>query len=407
MRHRGWLAGTALGAALVLAIVWWQTHAASVEHVAQRGGALMPVQVAAAHYGDMQVQIEALGTVVARTTATITPRVDGLLQHVLFREGQLVKANDVLEVLDPRPFQVVVDQWVGQLLHDQALLDDARLDLARYQKLLAQNSIGSQQVDTQLALVRQDEGTVKSDQAQLANARLQLDFSRVTAPVTGRVGLRLVDEGNMVHAAATTGLVVITQTQPIDAVFPVPSDLIGLVLPGWQHGQTYVVDAYDRDDRVRLASGRLLAVDNVIDPTTGTAKFKATFANRNNRLFPSEFVNIHLQAGVHQHVLLVPVAAIQSGSKGDFVFVVDAHHVVHVHPVTLGPVSGETASVLSGVRDGDQVVTDGVDRLREGSKVFIATPEAASEAAPEAAAQPGAGHGNGHHAGDTASGNPA
>ena len=337
-----------------------------------KGEQAMPVQVAVAHVGNMAVQLNELGTVTPRHTVTITPRVDGLLQHVLFREGQTVKAGQVLETLDPRPFQVVVDQWVGQLEHDQALLDDAKLDLTRYQGLLARDSIGSQQVDTQKALVKQYEGTVASDRGQLANARLQLEFSRVTAPVTGRVGLRLIDEGNMVHAAQTNGLVLITQTQPIDVVFAIPAEQLATVL---QAGRDLPVEVYDQSDLHRLASGKLLAIDNQINTTTGTVNLKATFANRDDRLFPNEFVNVHLQAGSLQHVILVPLAAVQTGAKGAYVYVVAQDHVVHLRPVTEALAAGETAAIRTGLAEGEVVVTDGVDRLHEGSLVTTGSAE--------------------------------
>ncbi len=331
-------------------------------------GQATPVQVASVHYGDMGVLLDELGTVTSRHTVTITPRVDGLLQHVLFHEGQVVKAGQVLETLDPRPFQVVVDQWAGQLMHDQALLEDARLDLARYQSLLAKDSIGSQQVDTQKALVKQDEGTVASDKAQLANARLQLEFSRVLAPVTGRVGLRLVDAGNMVHAAQTNGLVLITQTQPIDVVFAIPAGQIGMVL---QAGKDLPVEVYDQNDVHKLAAGHLLAIDNQINTTTGTVNLKATFANKDDHLFPNEFVNVHVQVGQHQHVLLAPIAALQTGAKGTYVYVVKPDRTVQLRPVKVLMSNGETALIGSGVSDGDVLVVDGLDRLHDGAKITI------------------------------------
>lgn len=345
-------------------------HAGPAPHPPGTKGAdknqAVPVQVAVAHYGTLELVLEELGTVTSRHTVTVTPRVDDQIQHVLFHEGQMVKAGQVLEQLDPRPFQVVVDQWSGQLLHDQALLDDARLDLARYETLLAKDSIGSQQVDTQKALVKQYEGTVVSDRAQLANARLQLGFCEVTAPVSGRVGLRLVDAGNMVHAAQTTGMVLITQMQPIDVVFAIPQNKIGAVV---QAGPNLAVDVYDQNDEQKLASGRLLAIDNQVNTTTGTVNLKASFANQDNRLFPNEFVNVHLQAGSLHHVILVPIAAVQTGAKGAYVYVMDSDHQARLRQITQGPVSGETASVMSGLSDGDVVVTDGVDRLHDGSKI--------------------------------------
>lgn len=334
--------------------------------------AAVPVQVAQAKTGDMPISLQALATVTARKTMTITPRVDGLIEQVRFSEGQYVKAHQVLDILDPRPFQVVVDQWVGQLQHDEAVLADAQLDLKRYQGLLAHNSVSGQQVDTQLALVHQDEGTVLSDRAQLANARLQLDFSRVKAPISGRVGLRLVDAGNMVHASGTTGLVVITQTEPIDVVFPIAEDsLDGVRTQMRNNKKPLAVDVYDRTGSTWLARGKLMSVDNLINVSTGTVNLKAAFANLDERLFPNEFVNVRLRMGALHHVVLLPVAAVQTGPNGAYVFVVGTDNVVHMRTVKEGVVNGETASILAGVQAGERVVTDGVDRLREGSKVLV------------------------------------
>lgn len=361
---------TVLILSTVLGVVFNSSQSLGADNTAQHS-VPMPVQIATVRTGDLPIRIDELGTVTARKTVTVTPRVDGLIEQVLFREGQLVKKHQVLDELDPRPFQVVVDQWMGQLQHDQALLDDAKLDLVRYQSLLTKNSVAKQQVDTQLALVHQDEGTVLSDQAQLDNARLQLQFCHVTAPIAGRVGLRLVDEGNMVHAANATGLVVITQLQPIDVVFAVPSDQIAKVMPAWQASKFIPVEVYDRNDKIKLVTGSLLAIDNQINVTTGTANFKAAFANKDYRLFPNEFVNVHLQTGDELHTLLMPVAAIQTNDQGSYVYVVDKHNQVHMRSVVLGTVSDETAAVLKGLTAGEDVVVDGADRLREGSTVSM------------------------------------
>ncbi len=373
MRNKVWVMGGVVCVA-VLVFGWYRMSADTTHTKSQHGSAshqAIPVQVAMAKPGNLPIELDGLGTVTARKTITIVPRVDSLLQHVYFLEGQAVKANQVLEVLDPRPFQVVVDQWIGQLKHDQALLDDAQLDLTRYQGLLAKDSISSQQVDTQKALVHQDQGSVLADQAQVANARLQLSFCRITAPFTGRVGLRLVDAGNMVHAASTTGLVMLTQTQPIDVIFPVPEDSLDAVIKTFQRHGTVPVAVYDRANTVQLATGKLLAIDNLINVTTGTVNLKATFSNTDNHLFPNQFVNVRLQMPAQRHEVLVPAGALQTGPQGPFVFMVDKANTVHMRPVVEGTISGEMASVSQGLQAGEQVVTDGADRLREGSTVYI------------------------------------
>lgn len=345
----------------------------------------VPVQTAHARIGDLPVVLEGLGTMTARKTITIVPRVSSLLEYVAFKEGQVVHENQVLDELDPRPFQVVVDQWIGQRKHDQALLDDAKLDLQRYQGLLAKNSVSGQQVDTQLALVHQYQGSVLTDQAQLANARLQLSFCHVTAPFTGRVGLRLVDAGNMVNAGTTVGLVVITQIQPIDVIFPISEDNLGTVEQALRSNPTLPVEAYDRSDSTLLASGQMLATDNVIDPTTGTVKLKATFTNQDNTLFPDQFVNIHLQLPTLHHQTLIPSSAIQTGAQGLYVFVVNAQHIVHMRLVQVGSTSGEISAISQGLMPDERVVIDGIDRLHDGSLVSFKN---ANRSTPNLHAQP-------------------
>jgi multidrug efflux system membrane fusion protein len=335
------------------------------------GARPMSVQVAAALSGDIDVTTKALGTVVAHNTAIVKARVDGLLQSLSFHEGQMVKAGDMLATIDARPFQVQLDQASGQLLRDQALLANARLDAERYRGLLAKDSIAKQQVDAQEALVLQDAGVVKMDQAQVDNAKLQLEFTRVTAPISGRLGLRQVDVGNQVHAADANGIFVITQTQPINVVFSIPADQLPAVLSRFQSGATLTVEAFDRDEKKRLASGRLQTLDNQIDVTTGTVKLKAEFANADNSLFPNQFVNARLRLDTHHGATLVPTAAIQRGTQGTFMYVVDQAQAVSVRPVTLGPVSGETVAIEKGLTPGELVVIDGADKLREGAKVEV------------------------------------
>ncbi|MDO9101587.1 MAG: MdtA/MuxA family multidrug efflux RND transporter periplasmic adaptor subunit [Candidatus Nitrotoga sp.] len=334
----------------------------------------VPVAVAIARTGDIDVVINALGTVTARNTVTVKPRVDGQIVRVAFREGQVVKIGDLLAEIDPRSFQSQLDQANGQLMRDQALLANARLDQARYRGLLAKDSIAKQQVDAQEALVRQYEGVVQTDRALVDNAKLQLAFTHVTAPIAGRLGLRLVDTGNMVRTTDTGGLVVITQTQPITVIFSIPSDNLTTVLSKLQANQQLVVEAWDRDDKNKLAIGILLTIDNQIDATTGTVKLKAEFTNSDNALFPNQFVNIHLHIETRHGITLIPTSASQRGTQGTFFYVVDDNKTVSLRPVVLGPISGNIVAVEKGLIPGEKVVVDGADKLRQGAKVEINSP---------------------------------
>jgi multidrug efflux system membrane fusion protein len=328
----------------------------------------IPVRTAAATTGSVDRNVDALGTVTALNTVTVRSRVDGPLVSVPFHEGQLVSAGDLLAKIDPRTFQVALDQAAGQLAHDQSQLADARVDLDRYTGLLAKDSIAKQQVDSQVYMVKQLEGTVRSDQAAVENARLQLEFTRITAPFPGRVGLRQIDPGNMIHATDTNGLVLLTQTHPITVIFAVPSDQLTQILPHWRKGEELAVTALDRDGKP-LAQGKLAAVDNQIDVTTGTVKLKGQFDNTDDALFPAQFVNARLKVATLSGVTLVPGAAVQRGAPGTFVYVVDANNTVSLRKVTLGPGSADLVSIATGVKPGEQVVIDGVDKLRDGAKV--------------------------------------
>jgi multidrug efflux system membrane fusion protein len=274
--------------------------------------------------------------------------------------------------IDPRPYQVQLTQAEGQLIRDQALLDNARIDLDRYQTLLTQNAVPEQQLATQKALVQQDEGAVKTDQGQIDSAKLNLVYCHITAPITGRVGLRLVDPGNIVHAADTNGLLVITQIQPISVIFPIAEDQLPVVLQKMRAGERLGVDAYDREKK-KLATGWLTTLDNQIDPTTGTVKIRATFDNKDNALFPNQFVNARLLVEVKHGVTLVHTAAVQRNSQTTYVYLVKSDSTVTVRPITVGTTEGDDAEVSSGLAPGDVVVMTGVDKLQEGSKVRVQT----------------------------------
>jgi len=332
-------------------------------------GGPIPVVASTAQVGEIPIYLSGLGTVVPMRTVIVRSRVDGELVRVNFTEGQYVKEGELLAQVDPRPFQVQLDQAEGQLIKDQALLANARIDLERYRTLFQQDSIAKQQVDTQAALVQQYEGTVRTDQAVVDNARLQLSYARITAPINGRLGLRQVDPGNIVHAADANGVVVITEVQPVTVVFTLPQDNLPAVMQRVKSNARLAVEAWDRGFRAKLASGELLTVDNVIDITTGTVKLKAKFANADLALFPNQFVNARMLLDTRKGAITIPSAAVQRGSQGSFVYVVKDDDTVSVRPVKLGPSDGERVAAESGLAAGERVVVDGMDRLREGARV--------------------------------------
>jgi multidrug efflux system membrane fusion protein len=339
-----------------------------------RGGAgLGPVPVVVANAGrsTLPVILNGLGNVTAFYTVTIKSRVDGQLMKVDFHEGDLVKEGQVLAEIDPRPFQVQLALAQATLAHDQALLKNARLDVERYTQLLATDAIPKQQLDTQTALVAQYEATVQQDAANIDNARLQLTYAKVTAPISGVAGLRLVDPGNIVHASDATGMVVITQLQPIAVLFTIPEDSLPQVTQRLRAGAHLTVEAYNRDNSRKLATGTLVTVDNQIDNTTGTSKLKAVFDNKDHALFPQQFVNIHLLVNELANELVVPNVAIQNGQQGTFVYLVDQNSKVHLRTVQVGLTTSTSAEILGGISDGDRVVVDGTDRLIEGATVRV------------------------------------
>jgi multidrug efflux system membrane fusion protein len=379
--HRHWWAWLIGSLAVLLsAYIAWpratQGQAQTTERAGRsntgrgRGGdGNVPVAVAQAQTGTMAVYLTELGTATALQTVTVHSRVDGQLLRVDFTEGQLVHQGDLLAEIDPRPFQVQLTQAQGQETKDEAGLANARRDLERYQALLQQDAISRQQLDTQASTVDQDSAAIETDQGQIAAARLNLAYSRITSPITGRVGLRLVDPGNIVHAADQNGLVVITQRQPIAVVFTIAQDNLPTVLQQQRSGVRLPVDAYDRELKTKLASGTLASIDSQIDPSTGTIKLKATFANEHETLFPNQFVNVRLLVDTLRNVVIVPASAVQQGPDRTFVYVVKPDNTVEMRTVQVRLTEADRAALQSGVSAGETVVTDGVDKLQPGSHV--------------------------------------
>jgi multidrug efflux system membrane fusion protein len=362
-----------IGAVIVVgAYLYFKRGSAQAKNTADPITAVRAVTVSAAQArkGDLGVFIDALGTVTPVYTVTVTSRVQGEITQVYYHEGQMVRKGDPLLEIDPRPYQAQLTQAEGQLAHDQAVLNEAKIDLDRYQQAFNRNAIAKQQLDDQQQVVLQDEGTVKNDEGTLANAKVNLVYTHITTPIDGRVGLRLVDPGNIVQANSTTPLVVVTQLQPITVIFSIAEDHLGKVQQQLRKGAKLGVDAFDRDQAVKLASGYLLTLDNVIDTTTGTVKLKAMFPNTDNALFPSQFVNARLLVDTLKDVTLIPTPAIQRNAQGAFVYVIDKNQTAAIRSITVGTTDG-TSTQVDGIQPGDAVAVNGFDKLQDGAKVNV------------------------------------
>jgi membrane fusion protein, multidrug efflux system len=386
-RRLAWLAA---GILVVVAVAWWIHGRPSPQGAAPRFAVSgpMPIRADTAQQGTVAITLDELGTVTPLATVTVRTQISGQLMSILFQEGQTVAKGDLLAEIDSRPYVHALGQAEGQLARDQALLKNAELDLARYRKLVAQDSIPRQQLDTQDSLVHQYVGTVETDQALVDNARLNVAYCHITAPISGRVGLRQVDQGNYVQTNDTNGIVVITQIQPITVIFTVAEDELPAIMTRLHAGAVLPVTAYDRSRSAELATGRLTTVDNQIDTSTGTVKLRAEFDNADLKLFPNQFVTVRLTVDELHDATTIASAAVQRGAAGTFVYLIKPDDTVTVRPVTLGPSEGERAAVQSGLAPGDQVVVDGADKLRDGAKV--ARRDATGAAAPAAGAAPSA-----------------
>ena len=360
--------------ACLAAALFWRRHEAGQSQPPKTPPPI-PVVVAQAAQGDIGVYVTGLGTVTPLNTITVTTRVDGELMAVKYKEGERVREGDPLVEIDPRPFQVALEQAEAQLVKDQAALQNAQIDLKRYEELITKNAVSQQILQTQRATVAQAEAAVKNDQATIAGAKLNLIYCHITAPISGRIGLRLVDPGNFVSAAAATPLLVITQTQPISIIFTIPEQALASVRSPLRAGKTLSVDAIDRNGQQILAKGKLTTLDNQIDQTTGTLRLRATVPNTDDALFPNQFVNARMLVQEKRGVTLIPNAAVQRNTQATFVYVVNPDQSVAIRNVTLGTVDDERSEVVMGIRANELVVTQGVDRLQAGSRVVATWPE--------------------------------
>jgi multidrug efflux system membrane fusion protein len=385
--------------AILLALAVYQVgrfiHAPATRGGRSAPGATQTVGAATVALGNIRVIVNALGTVTPLATVTVQSQISGYLTQVAYTEGQMVKKGDFLAQIDQRPYEMLKEQYEGQLAHDQGLLAQAQLDLKRYQTLAAQNSIARQQAEDQVFIVQQYEGSVKQDQGLIDAQALNIAYCHIVSPVTGRIGLRLVDPGNYVQATSTTGLAVITQIQPITVIFTIPEDDLPEIMPQLNAGTAIEVDAYDRANLRHLATGKVSAVDSQIDTTTGTVKVRAQFDNADNALFPNQFVNARVLIKTLQNAVTVPTPAILRGSPGAYVYVVNPDSTVSVRQITTSAVDGNTTAVTSGLSAGERVVIDGTDRLRDGLKVSVTAEQpAATGGAPAGSAGGGKRGGN-------------
>ena len=387
------LVGTCLLLLLIVAgIVWWTKQQSAPPAPNARGGAPMSIVPEAVTKGDINVNINALGTVTSLATVTIRSQISGYLQKVVFTEGDEVKKGDLIAQIDPQPYEATLAQANGNLARDQALLKGAQVDLARYQGLAAQNAVPRQTLDTQVALVAQDQGTVEADKAAVKSAEVNLQYTHILSPLDGRVGLRQVDQGNYVTPGDANGLVVITQLKPISVLFTVPEDNLQAISKRLQAGAGLPSAAFDRSGAKKIADGTLQTFDSQIDPTTGTIKLRAQFPNETETLYPNQFVNIQLLLDTHKDVTIMPTAGVQRGVPGTFVYLVNADNTVSVRKIDLGVTDGDRVEVRSGLQPGDKIVVDGADKLRDGAKINVRAEAAAPGGAPAAAgaAAPGA-----------------
>jgi len=375
-RRGGRVVGIIILLLVVLGVVWWVHTRPQPD--ARRGRPQPPVATAPVQSGDVDININALGTVTSLATVTIRSQISGYLMNVAFKEGDIVKKGDLLAEIDSRPYQLALSQAEGALKRDQAMLQSAQLDLERYTNLSKTNAIPRQQVDQQAALVQQDQGNVIADQAQIDTAKLNITYCHIVAPVSGRLGLRQVDQGNYVTPGDTNGLVVITQLSPISVVFTTAEDNLPPILKRLKDGATLPVTAYDRSGATKLATGTLLTLDNQIDTTTGTLKLRAQFENTDGNLFPNQFVNVELLVDTLHNTPVVPSSAVQRGAPGTFVYLVNSDSTVTVRPIELGPVDGDRVAVKKGLNVGDKVVTDGADKLRDGITITVREPNGAN-----------------------------
>ena len=363
----------ALALLVALGLAWWLYHRVPAERAPGRfaAGAALPVVVAPVAQGDINIVFNALGTVTPTATVTVRTQISGQLTQIAFQEGQTVQKGDLLAIVDPRPYELALEQAQGQLLKDQALMKQAQTDLARYRILAKEDSIAQQTVDGQEQLVRQYEGTIKADQGQVDTAKLNIAYCHIVAPVGGQVGLRQVDQGNYVTAGDANGIVVITQMKPITAIFTLPEDDLPAIVKQLNAGATLEVSAYDRTNTTKLATGKLVSIDNQIDTTTGTVKLRARFENEDGLLYPNQFVNVRLLADVRHDATVIPTAALQRGAPGTFVYVVKPGDTVAVQVVKIGPADGGRIAIESGLTPGEKVVIDGADKLRDNAKVVL------------------------------------